>query len=336
MRMVFRSKYFQPAIHVSVWLIVLGVPALLFGKSGINIGLPSHFFLAANLYHVSLFYFNAYYLQPRLLNRRTWWVYFLTIPVMLAISFLLKTGYLQLADPSFHPDTIHLRVIHFPAVIFLFMSFIFRLVLDRIRFDRREKETQAAHLSSELRFLRSQINPHYLFNVLTNMVSLARKKSDLLEPMLIRLSDLLRYTLYETAAGKLPIEKEITSLKDYVDLQQLRFGDDVKTTLQIEADTTSLVIEPMLLIPFVENAYKHGVGVVADPFIHIFLQVRQDQLTYRVINNYDRQNFSKDRQQGIGLGNVKNRLQLLYDGKYSLRIGDDGHTYSIELKLQLS
>ncbi|WP_431217545.1 sensor histidine kinase [Puia sp. P3] len=125
------------------------------------------------------------------------------------------------------------------------------MLVDRFRAEREQKERQATELLTELKFLRSQISPHFLFNVLTNLVSLARKKSDSLEPALIKLSELLRYMLYDTQGKKVPLQTEVEYLNNYLDLQRLRFGNDVDIDSRIEADDEAMAytIEPMLLIP---------------------------------------------------------------------------------------
>jgi len=175
-----------------------------------------------------------------------------------------------------------------------------------------------------------------LFNMLTNLVSLARKKSDLLEPSLINLSDLLRYMLYDSGGEKISLDKEIEQLENYIALQQLRFGEDVKMATTIKNDCPDCMIEPMLLIPFIENAYKHGIGMVKEPYINISILAKENKLDFVVVNNYDPANLSKDKNSGIGLENVKNRLKLLYANKYELSVNDEAGIYSVHLKLDLS
>jgi LytS/YehU family sensor histidine kinase len=205
-----------------------------------------------------------------------------------------------------------------------------------MRNEKREKEGRAEQLVSELKFLRSQISPHFLFNMLTNMVALARQKSELLEPSLIQLSDLLRYMLYDSGKDRFLVSQEIVYLRSYVELQQLRFGEGLDLVLDIQDSESDGYIEPMLLMPFVENAFKHGIGMVANPFIQIRLAVVDGQLRFSVSNNYNRSGGSKDENSGIGLSNVKNRLNLLYTNKYNLSIRDDGKVYAMNLNLELS
>lgn len=333
--MLVRSKYFTPALHILVWVLLLMVPFIVFRNVKLETGLPGNFFLITNLYHIGLFYLNAYFLYPRVFTKKTWWLYFILVVAILMLSFRIKLFFITLANPSFSLDGLNTRFIAFPPVPFLIASFIYSYIRDRIRRDREEKERKAERLASELKFLRSQVSPHFLFNVLTNLVSLARQKSGLLEPTLIKLSDLMRYMLYESNNEKFPLSSEIASLENYVELQRLRFGDDVKIGMDIEVDNPSCYIEPMLLIPFVENAFKHGIGLVNDPFIDIKLQSKDQHLLYKVANNYNKDNLSKDKNSGIGLVNVENRLKLLYGKNYSLNIKDDGEMYVVELNLNL-
>jgi two-component system LytT family sensor kinase len=331
-----RFKLSIPVIHILVWSMLFLVPLLLFHDEPNTTGLPSHFFLMSNLYHVGLFYLNAYFLYPRLLNRKWWWLYIISLVAVVAASYQLKLFVIRLADDDFVLTEMKSRIIFFPSFAILFVSGIFRLVLDRINQDKREKEIRAERLDSELKFLRSQISPHFLFNMMTNMVALARVKSDLLEPSLIKLSELLRYMLYQPGKEKLRMEDEITYLKSYIELQQLRFGDSVQVQLDIKDEAPDCVIEPMLLVPFIENAFKHGIGLTRDPYITIQLKTVKNQLYFSVTNNYNSQHFSKDNSSGIGLVNVKNRLSLLYPGKHALTIHDKNATYEVHLNLTLS
>lgn len=329
-----RSKYFTPGLHVFIWVALFTGLAVAFHN--VESPFPSSFFLWGNLYHVGLFYFNAFYLYPRFLTRKRWPLYILMLGLILVFSYYLKVWLLALFYRPFQVTDLHTGYLFFPPIPFLVASIIYRLVADRIAAERAEKEARAERLASELKFLRSQISPHFLFNVLTNMVSLARHRSAMLEPALIQLSDLLRYMLYETNSERFPVTKEIDYLRNYIELQQLRFGEDVQVETVIEQEAPDCTIEPMLLIPFVENAFKHGIGLVKDPFIRITLQAKEQNLHFRVVNNYSRDNSSKDRVQGIGLANVRNRLQLLYGNKHTLTIRDDGEVYDATLKLALS
>ena len=330
------SKYFSPALHVLVWTILLVIPAIVFHNVKFETGLPDNFFGVTNFYHVGLFYLNAFYLYPTFFTKKRWWIYIILIAGIIEGSYYGKLFFLRLLDPSFVLSSVNDRIIFFPPIAFLIASFIFRGIVNRIRFEKLEKERKAERLASELKFLRSQVSPHFLFNVLTNLVSLARQKSELMEPSLIKLSDLLRYMLYETNEEKFSVTREIHYLENYIELQQLRFGEDVEVELKIQNNEPRCTIEPMLLIPFVENAFKHGIGMVKNPFIKISIEVKDQQLFFKVSNNYSPENSSKDKSSGIGLANVKNRLNLLYPGKYRLLINDKAEIYTVELNFELT
>lgn len=331
-----RSTYFTPGVHIVVWSLLFMVPFLVFQNAPAEIGLPHNFFIITNIYHIGLFYLNAYYLYPRLLNKRWWWLYIIILAGIVRASYYIKVWGLHFFDPSFTTTIQNNRVIFFPPLAFIAASIIFRLIVDRIDREKREKEIQAERLDSELKLLRSQISPHFLFNMMTNMVALARQKSDLLEPSLIKLSDLLRYMLYGPGKEKLRMNDEIDYLKSYIELQQLRFADTVQLQLDINNEAHDCFIEPMLLVPFVENAFKHGIGATEQPFINIQLQTQNNRLFFRVTNNYSSGQQTKDNSSGIGIANVKNRLQLLYPGKHTIKIKDTGKQYEVTLNITLT
>lgn len=329
-----RSLNFSTVLHFLIWILLLGVPTFLLPNRSF-FGLSKSFFFISSVFHIGIFYLNAFFLYPKLLTKRHWWLYILSIVAIIIAVYHIKVYFLQL-NPDFQLVEENKRVIIFSLMPFLFASIIFRLINDRIRFERMEKEARAERLDAELKFLRSQISPHFLFNMMANMVSLARQKSDLLEPSLIRLSELLRYMLYDSIGEKIAVSKEADHIQNYVALQQLRFGEDVQVNLEIKNDCPECLIEPMLLVPFIENAFKHGIGMVKTPYIKIRLDVKDQLLEFAVDNNYDPGNFSKDTNSGIGLVNVKNRLDLLYPGKYKLMINDETGVFSVLLNLDLS
>jgi len=179
--------------------------------------------------------------------------------------------------------------------------------------------------------LRGQVNPHFMLNVLNSMVLLARRKSDLLEPVLLELAGLMSYMLYDTNNEKISLEDEIRYLRAYIDLQLLRFGDDVTVQFNTSGLLDNRYIEPMLLIPLVENAFKHGIGLVGQPEIGIDIRaVAADRLSMTVRNRYNPLIGSTDnRPPGIGLKNLRKRLELIYPGEFELNIVNNEHVDAI-------
>jgi LytS/YehU family sensor histidine kinase len=175
-----------------------------------------------------------------------------------------------------------------------------------------------------------------MFNTLNSMVALARKKSDKLEPALIELSNLMHYMLYESDMEKVSLSKEMNYLQSYIDLQTLRFGNQVQILLNMQPPATERYIEPMLLIPLIENAFKHGIGLIEAPEINIALHVNEDKLSLDVQNKFNGEtNEVKDKVAGIGLANLVRRLKLLYPERHEFSLVRNGHWFNASLKIQL-
>jgi two-component system, LytTR family, sensor kinase len=328
---------FNVLLHALAWSIVLFLPYLVSDRgNAFRIGpLPGAFFTLAGFIHMIIFYGNALFLFPKLLNRRYWWLYIVCVVLLLFVSVQIKFFILS---TWFANDLPEARAhIFFPSVIVFTMSVFFGVAIDRFRAEELEKKRKAAQLGVELKFLRSQVSPHFLFNILTNLVSLARKKSDHLEESLIMLSELMRYMLYD-AGKKISLEQEVAYLQSYISLQALRFGTDVKilSNIRLSDEARPCTIEPMLLIPFVENAFKHGTGYRAEPTIEIQLGLQGGVLLFEVRNKFDREKEgTKDESSGIGLANVQARLKLLYPGRHHLQVNTENNLFSIHLTLKL-
>jgi two-component system LytT family sensor kinase len=217
------------------------------------------------------------------------------------------------------------------------ISISYRIITDNAKLEKVRKERENENLKTELSFLRSQVSPHFIFNILNNMVALARKKSDMLEPSLIELSKLMRYMLYENDDERVSLAREVEYLKSYIALQLLRFGDDVTIMFNPPDDINAYYLEPMLLAPFVENAFKHGVGMVEDPQITITLAVDEATgwLDFKVMNTIAPPQHTKDKSSGIGLVNVRRRLELLYKEDYNLDIMQNDNVFIANLKIKL-
>lgn len=333
-----KSRHITISLHVLIWGAVLVLPFFFKGPDELyaEIGpLKCNFFTLSNVFHIGLFYFNAFYLYPRFLTRQRWGYYMIWIVALIAVTYHLKLLILTTWFHELARDEAAFAFTLFPIIFFLVVSTIYRLVVDKINTERELSKRQAEHLGNELKFLRSQVSPHFLFNVLNNLVSMARHKSDLLEPALIRLSELMRYMLYESDEKKVALSTEIEYLKSYVELQKLRFEENIDIITDIQYTESSFRIEPMLLIPFVENAFKHGVAPVDKPFIRIALKVNGNTLHFVVENRYTDQAQSKDQASGIGLSNVKARLNLLYENTHQLSINESNNIFQIVLSLQL-
>lgn len=330
-------------LHASVWILLFLIPFLL--QQSADHGRQEHkpvnhafTYLAifSDALYIMLFYFNAYIMVPGFFYKKKYWAYFFFQLLIISSFCVLQMLFFEFfINQPFRISGFFFFNL-FPYLFIIACSITYRVIQDRVELERINNERENENLKTELTFLRSQVNPHFMFNVLNNMVALARKKSDLLEPSLIKLSSLLRYMLYETDEQKVPLEKEVEYLRSYIDLQQQRFGSMVKLNVNIQPPDRSYEIEPMLLIPFVENAFKHGTGIIDAPQIDINLRAEKDVLEFIVSNKYNPDTKeTKDDSSGIGLSNVKRRLNLLYSKNHSLAITDNDNWFKIVLQIKL-
>jgi two-component system, LytTR family, sensor kinase len=339
-----RFKFFIIVIHVSIWAILFILPVLL-RQNGplpgnlVNHKLPDweHFrfmSIVLNLSFVPLFYLNAYVFFPRYWNKKNWPVYmlFVAISVALIAGLNVVVRHVLFRD---NPLPFPVTIILFLSTFILISSTAYSYIQENSRAENSRKEKEEENLKAELSFLRSQLSPHFLFNTLNNLVSLARKKSDLLEPSLLKLSGLLQYMLYTSDDETISLQEEAEYLNNYIELQKLRFGNDVRIINQAQVpDDCLLEIMPMMLIPFVENAFKHGVVYIQDPEILIRLETQGQYLCFEVKNKYNPSPEEKDKSSGIGLNNVKRRLNLLYpDAKLLVTQDDCWHVVNLSLLL---
>ena len=213
------------------------------------------------------------------------------------------------------------------------MSATYKTIADRMKTEAMLTAKLQENLKAELSFLRSQISPHFLFNIMNNIAAMVRLKSDELEPTVHKLSSLMQYMLYETDEEKVLLQSEIENLQSYIDLQQQRFSEKLTLHISLDVKENWHSIEPMLLIPFVENAFKHGTGLIKNPEIEIELKAENDQLYFVVKNRFIQTETTKDKTSGIGLANVKRRLELLYGNMHQLVINKAEGWFIVSLQL---
>ena len=204
---------------------------------------------------------------------------------------------------------------------------------------KSKRELEQVQLQTELMYLKSQINPHFLFNSLNNLYALTLLKSDLAPQIVLRLSDILRYVLYESSTGKVDIQKELQHLQDFIELEKLRLGDHIMVDVDLAEPKLDLKIEPMLYLTLVENAFKHGVSQNTEhSFIYIDLKIKGNNLIFRVENsyNYSESDLEADYTKGIGLKNVKRRLDLIYGEEgFILEVFKEEDSFTIVLNISL-
>jgi sensor histidine kinase YesM len=338
------KKWVIVLVHSLCWIILFSLPFLLRTsyKEEHKAARPDdtaqlYFYIVSNTIWIGLFYLNAYTLLPFVQRTKKAVIFFLMHVLVLGVVFFFHWAFftLFLTHARFKPANFFIYNI-FPYLFILASSTAYVMVLEKNKNTRLLRLKETENLKTELLFLRSQVSPHFMFNVLNNMVALARKKSDLLEPSLIKLSSLMRYMLYETDEQKVPLEKEVEYIQSYIDLQKQRFGKNLVVNSSFENIDGAQEIEPMLLIPFVENAFKHGTGIIENPEINISLKEKNSILQFTVGNKFNHSsNEIKDKNSGIGLNNVKRRLNLLYGKNQSLYISDKNGCFTVLLQINL-
>ncbi len=220
--------------------------------------------------------------------------------------------------------------------VFFSTSFSLRVFENWKKREKQLKESEREQLKSELSFLKVQINPHFLFNTLNSIYSLSVIKSDKTPDVVLKLADLMRYMIYTSSQKYVDLEAEIEYIKSYVDLQKLRLFDTVKILFDIKNSDDAHKIEPMLLIPFVENAFKYGISYTENCEIKISIQIKNNKLSLITENTVFNKKAEIENESGIGLTNVKRRLKLLYPDKHILKISEKDNQYKINLIINLS
>ena len=329
--------------HLLAWIAVFSLPYLLrlYDSKFWEEPRAMEFFLLNNLTTINwviIFYLNIHLLIPRFFYPKKYGLFIISLLVLFAIAISIHFTLFSTIVTDRPP--ILVRMIGFnlpPFVMTVAAGIAYRLIADKAKTDRLLHAKQEENMKSELSFLRSQISPHFMFNVLNNMLAMARSKNEQLEPTIIKLSSLMRYILYESDGDKVYIKKEVEYLQSYIDLQQQRLGPKVMLKVNITAPDSDQEIAPMLLIPFIENAFKHGTGYMDKQEIHIDLNVQHDLLYFTTRNKYNpAAKEIKDKTSGIGLPNVKRRLNLLYPGRHNLLITGDDNWFTVSLQINLA
>ena len=217
-------------------------------------------------------------------------------------------------------------------------STVLKVFSDWVRYQRDRQILEKQTMQSELRFLRSQINPHFLFNTLNSLYALTLKQSEKAPEIVIKLSEMMRYMLYECNEKRVPLSKEVNYIQNYLDLEKLRHGNNVDIKFDLEGQVNHQMIAPLMFIPFLENSFKHGLKNQIEPgFVDIKMNVGIEKVGVNIENSRS-QNLPSQihkRSGGIGLKNVQRRLNILYPNKHQLSISETPKTYSIQLQIEL-
>lgn len=335
-----QSRWFY---HLLFWVVLVSLFGFVLGNNP-DVSYRESFtgvVLQALAYAVMV-YLNLLVLIPRYLQKGKYVQYGAFLVVSLVLTVPLHAAADRLAHDINYPE------VEYPATYFqtLLSSSINMLVMlaltTALKFSRKwfkdqqeKKELEREKLQAELKYLKAQINPHFLFNTLNNLYSLTLKKSDDAPEMVLRLSEIMRYMLHDSNERLVPLTSEVGYLRNYIGLQEIRQLDRTDIRFTINQEPNGQLIAPLLLIPFVENSFKHGTSGLERGWIHIDLKIEGNRIHFRIDNSKPK--LPQDTvSHGIGLTNVRSRLELLYPDKHTLTIKDAEDHYLTELKLELS
>lgn len=304
---------------------------------------------------ILLFYANYFYFVPNLLLQKKYAAYLGIIFSIVVFFTCLKIFYFtpefrnfphqKLFDATgkeFIPEKKFLKkppffFKFFPSLFYLFIVTISTIIKTLSEFYTNQQNkliSETRKTATELNYLRKQTNPHFLFNALNSIYSLAYKKSDLVPDAIVTLSEMMRYMLYETDNKAVSLEKEINYIKNYIDLQKLRLNNIENIFINIHGDTRNKSIEPMLLISFIENAFKYGTDYKGTTYVKIKISIEDNILDFWIENRIENQ-IKDPNNSGIGLTNIKNRLNILYPNAHQLTINQTDNKYCVHLNLKL-
>lgn len=346
-------------VHLSIWLMLF-VAFSLFSLRR-NESMPV-FIVLLYFYGFILFYLNYFFLTPRFLLPKKYLVFSVSILVIALFSLLLvdplirelsMNDFIRNVPPEFKgPPPFEkfpniepggnrfFSPIMSPGMFFLLFTFLtfsssVRIFQKLKREEDINRQYQHEKLHAELMLLRQQVNPHFLFNSLNNIHSLANRKSDLTSEAIMKLSAILRYMLSENPSSEIPVTREIAMIENYIDLQKLWMKNTIQVDLVVENVKESHYIEPFILNPLVENAFKYGALPGTDSVISIHLKMIGDWLHVQISNPVLREKLSSAGSMGIGVNNVIRRLELCYPGNYKMENVRKGNIYQINLSMKL-
>lgn len=299
------------------------------------------------LVQIPAVYITLYILMPKLLFKEKYGAFFLSfVLVVFVFAALSWFEYLFIQHPLFWPeDQFQSPLINVGKMLkytnniypVLTLAVIIKWFKYWYREQKKNQRLAEDKLEAELKFLKSQIHPHFLFNTLNNLYALTLKQSKDAPEVVLKLSDLLNYMLYECNADRVPLSKEIALVRDYIELEKIRYGDRLNINMSVNNENGDELVAPLLILPFVENAFKHGASEeTEDSWISIDLSLKHKGLTLKVENSKSNYSESEDRfayKEGIGLKNVKRRLEIIYPERYELNIHESSDSFLVVLKL---
>jgi two-component system, LytTR family, sensor kinase len=330
--------------HVLFWVFHLVFYAILWGSFEDNY---QQTFLEEAIYlpvKIAFTYFTLYYLLPSFLLPGRYLSFFLWLLVSSFVAGTLQRYVAFNIDyPIYYPEALRDPFFYLPKIIKMFVSIypvtFFAVAIKLLKYwyaNQHEQQVLTQEkLRAELNFLKTQIHPHFLFNTLNNLYALTLKKSDRAPETVLKLSELINYMLYECVSDEVQLTKEIKFIRNYIDIEKMRYGDKLDVDLRVSGEVNERKIAPLILLPFVENCFKHGASEeLQQSWVKITVDLQPRITIVKVENNKSSEN-GHSKKEGIGIQNVKRRLDLLYPGQHELKIISGEETFLVILTIQV-
>jgi sensor histidine kinase YesM len=337
---LFKNRILQ---HVLFWVAHIVFYALLYGS--FEDTYPQTFF--EELIYLPgkmLFtYFVLYLLLPRFLLVGKYWSFFIWLIVSSLVIGLVQRYVAYTIDyPIYYPQALQDSFFYFPKIVKMLAAIypvtFFAVAIKLLKFWYANQQAQQIlsqeKLQAELKFLKTQIHPHFLFNTLNNLYALTLKKSERAPEMVLKLSELINYMLYECTGDEVSLSKEIKFIRNYGDIEKMRYGDKLDIDIRVSGEVNDRKIAPLMLLPFVENCFKHGASEeLQQSWVKVSIDVQSHVTIIKVENNKATLN-GVGKKEGIGIQNVKRRLDLIYPGQHELKIINGQETFLVILAIQ--
>jgi len=346
------SKYYRIFSHLVFWFAAYLFFIIFYGRANRDYFVTQIF--ASMLFPLSIAttYFINYYLIPRFLLTQKYskfilfsfytFVISIWLELLISLSVFVFFGNYQIykMDPSSFDAVLLFVGLYFIIIVATTIKLVrhsFQIQKRNRELDNLKLDTELKLKEAELKLLKAQIHPHFLFNTLNNLYGLTLEKSDEAPDLVLRLSEILDYILYRCNEKRVSLSEEINNLNNYIEIEKIRYSDKLKLEVSFPVNTNNFSIAPLIILPFVENAFKHGVSNFPGiAWVKIKILLTENNLIFNIENTKNR-NIEKEKSysKGIGLSNVKKRLDLMYPKKYILTINDKTETFSVNLTLQL-
>jgi two-component system LytT family sensor kinase len=354
-------------LHVLAWIIILGIPLYFFKRWGVGKDFMWVYYIG-NIINGIIFYLNYLILVPKFFFGSQKHKYYLSVLVLLVFLYFVSDRSnelifryvpgrnnteeinkpnqagkeLQPPNPDDHHGRPPFREMHlfnfaFTSLFLVFFSVGLRVLERHSQTEKLQKELEKEKLNSELAFLKNQISPHFFFNTLNNIYSLISINAEDSQKAVLRLSKLMRYLLYDSERGNTKLSNEIDFMNNYIDLMKLRMSSKIKLKVSFPEKYEDINIPPLIFIPFIENAFKHGISYREKSFIDISMTTVKESVMFRCANSLVKANEENESgQSGIGLENVTKRLNLLFPGKHEIKINQTESEFEILLRINFA